>query len=93
MSEIAYQSSRVSKSLLGIFSAPKTDKKTSTADLELLVNLEKVKKELDYVHGCLDIVTDELLIDSYIYEIKSLHMRYNYYTQMCKNNGIKVDFY
>ena len=38
--------------------------------------LYDVKKELDYVHQEFDNITDAILIDSFIYEIQALNMKY-----------------
>ena len=40
--------------------------------------LYDVKKELDYVHQEFDNITDAILIDSFIYEIQALNMKYQY---------------
>ena len=91
MSEIAYQSARTGKAVAG-GPAGRAVKAKSRADLELISDLEHVKRDIRYVQGCLDMVTDELLIDSYIYEIKALHMKHSYYTRQCKMKGIAADY-
>ncbi|MDR2903116.1 MAG: YaaL family protein [Clostridiales bacterium] len=57
-------------------------------DLEVLSALEKLKVDLDFVYQNLDYATHPALIDSYIYEIQSLHMRYQFYNQLCKEKGL-----
>jgi len=93
MAEVAYQNSKITRTALKFLNSPKEGIKADSSDLELLLALERVKKELDCVHNCLDSVTDEMLIDSYIYQIKALQMKFTYYTQLCKERGITVDFY
>ncbi len=50
--------------------------------------LYDVKKELDYVHQEFDNITDAILIDSFIYEIQALNMKYQYYIKLCKEKGL-----
>lgn len=57
-------------------------------DREVLEILELLKEDLAYVHHCLDITTDPILIDSYIYEIQSINLRYQFYMQQCKARGL-----
>ena len=59
-------------------------------DKEILEILVMLKEDLDYVHHCLDITTDPILIDSYIYEIQSINMRYQFYMQQCKERGLST---
>ena len=60
-------------------------------DLEILEILEYLKQDLDYVHNCLDNITEPLLIDSYIYEIQSLNKKYQFYLRLCKQKGLMAD--
>jgi hypothetical protein len=60
----------------------------SLEDYDIIVNLNSLNSELKSIHSCLDNVTDPILIDSYIYEIKALNMKYKYYLKMCKEKGI-----
>lgn len=69
---------RLSKSML----------KINNEDLEILYMLEKIKDDLDNLHNSFDQVTEPVLIDSCIFEIQSLHMKYKYYLQKCKERGL-----
>jgi len=51
----------------------------------------KVKRELDYVHQEFDYTTDDILIDSFIYEIQALNKKYQYYIKLCKERGLVAD--
>jgi len=66
----------------------KRNKKMSIEDKSVLTTLENLKDELAVMHQNLDYVTDEALIDSYIYELKAIHMKYQYYIKICKEKGI-----
>ena len=60
----------------------------SKEDILILENLEKIKNDLSLIHRSLDMVTDQDLIDSFIYEINALNTRYKFYLQLCKDKGI-----
>lgn len=63
--------------------------KNESEDDEQIKNmLESIKRELEFVHRSFDYITDDALIDSYIYEIKSLNMKYQYYIKLCKERGL-----
>lgn len=55
---------------------------------EILIAIEKIKKELEYNKQCFDLATDEVLIDCYIYEIIALNKKYQYFLQLAKNSGL-----
>lgn len=54
----------------------------------ILESLEKIKKDLLAIENRLNFITDPILIDSYIYELKALHMRHKFYMKLCKENKI-----
>ena len=60
----------------------------SAEDLIILTTLEQLKRELDIIYSSLDSVTDPVLIDSFIYEMNAVNMRYKFYLQQCKEKGI-----
>ncbi|MDR2904039.1 MAG: YaaL family protein [Clostridiales bacterium] len=66
----------------------KKDTPIAQEDLEVLSALEKIKRDLAFVHQNLEYATHPALIDSYIYEIKSLHLRYQFYIRLCKEKGL-----
>ena len=61
-------------------------------DRDILDTIRLLKEDLDYVHQNLDCVTDPALIDSYIYELKAVQMKYQYYLGICKERGIVAGF-
>ena len=69
---------------------PFAKKKATPApeDIFILATLEKLKKDLDTIHRSLDSVTDPVLIDSFIYEMNAVHMRYKFYLQECKEREL-----
>ena len=63
-------------------------KQLSKEDMFILTNLEKLKEDLKTIHRNLDDVTDQDLIDSFIFEMNALNMRYKFYLQICKEKGL-----
>jgi len=70
----------------------KKQRELSGEDVLILATLEKLKRELDIIHSSLDSVTDPALIDSFIYEMSAVNMRYKFYLQQCKEKGIVGNF-
>lgn len=66
--------------------------KLTMEEIEILNNLETLKKDLDFLYSSFDYVTDPTLIDSYIYEIKSVQMKYQFYLNLCKEQGLNKNF-
>lgn len=65
----------------------------SLDDAAVLKNVKTLKMQMDCVYDQLNFVTDETLIDSYIYEIKAIHMKYKYYINVCKQRGLSVGYF
>lgn len=57
-------------------------------DQEIVEALNSVKREIEILHNRYDQMTDPLLIDSIIYELKAANIRYMYYLQLCKEKDI-----
>ncbi len=67
-------------------------KKLSKDDAELLRTVESLRRELDAVHNSLNNVTEPMLIDSCIYELKAVTMKYQYYLGIVKSKGLTMDY-
>ena len=78
------------------YNTKKTDKSAKKAkprrltveDMEIVAALEATQSDMDFIHNCFDEVTDTILIDSLIYELKALQLRHQYYLGLCKEKGI-----
>lgn len=58
-------------------------------DKELvLLNIEKAKEALHVAYAKFDLVTEPELVDSCIYELKSIQLKYQYLIQQAKELGI-----
>ncbi len=73
------------------FSKVNKNNEISKDDERIRDMLCKVKRELDYVHQEFDYTTDDILIDSFIYEIQALNKKYQYYIKLCKERGLVAD--
>ncbi|MDR3092278.1 MAG: YaaL family protein [Clostridiales bacterium] len=62
-------------------------------DAEILSTLEKIRAQLNELHKSFDQVTEPALIDSCIFEIQSLNMKYKYYYNQCKQRGLNEAFF
>ena len=69
----------------------KVSYKISDEDMEIVTNLEQTRRDLIDVHENFDNATEPSLVDSFIYEILALNMKYKYYHQLCKERGIAAE--
>lgn len=53
--------------------------------------VETLRWELEDLHNMFDQVTEPMLVDSIIYEIQSVQLRYAYYLDLCKERGIVAE--
>lgn len=67
--------------------------KRNTDNEDLIKIIYDLKDELEFVHRNLNYATDIALIDSLIYEIKSLNSKYEYYIKLCKEKGLNANKY
>lgn len=64
--------------------------RSNTQDREkqgYIIGCNMMRNRLTDLYSILDFVTERELIDSVIYEIKSVNMRYHYYLKICKERG------
>ena len=66
----------------------KSGKKLSEEDMEVVMALEAVQSDMEFLHKCFDNTTDPILVDSLIYEIKATQLKHQYYINQCKEKGI-----
>lgn len=62
--------------------------KTKSDQEDLIVSIEKVKKALNCAYANFEFVTEPELVDSYIYEVKAMQLKYEYLLQQAKALGI-----
>ena len=69
-------------------SGKKKERRLTDEDLEIVTILEKLKIDLDSLYEKLNYTNEALLIDSYIFEINAVFMKYSYYLNLCKQKGL-----
>ena len=60
----------------------------SLEDLEIVAALNEATEDMAYIHSCFDHITDEILVDCLIYELKAVSLRHKYFLDLCKEKGI-----
>ena len=63
-------------------------KRLSPEDMEIVAALEATRSDMEFLHNCFDNTTDQVLIDSLVYELKAMGLKYQYYLNLCKEKGI-----
>ena len=62
--------------------------KLSIEDMQIVAALEDAANDMAFIHSCFDHITEELLIDCLIYELKAVSLRHKYFLELCKERGI-----
>jgi isoleucyl-tRNA synthetase len=72
-----------------IFRFLKSNKKQiSEEDKAILQAIDQIKVDLNSIYKSLDFATDPALIDSFIFEMNALNMRYKFYIEECRQRGL-----
>ena len=71
---------------LKIFKRSKNE--LSEEDKTILQTIDQIQADLDSIYKSLDFATDPALIDSFIFEMNALNMRYKFYLEECRQRGI-----
>lgn len=58
---------------------------------DILKAIEEIKRDLECSKKNFDFATNEVLIDSYIYEITALNKKYQYFLQLAKKRGLVAE--
>ncbi|MCL2286424.1 MAG: YaaL family protein [Firmicutes bacterium] len=67
---------------------PRKSRRLSQEDIEIVAALEAVRSDMEFLHNCFDQITEPILVDSLIYELKAANLKYEYYINQCKQKGI-----
>ena len=60
----------------------------SAEDMEIVSALNEAADDMAYLHSCFDHVTEEILVDCLIYELKAVSLRHKYFLDLCKSKQI-----
>jgi len=64
----------------------------SPEDVDILTALNEAVEDMALIHSCFDHVTEEILVDCLIYELKAASLRHKYFLDLCKENEIVSAF-
>jgi len=60
----------------------------SYEDMLIVAALEEAASEMAFIHSRFDHITEDILIDCLIYELKAVSLRHKYFLDLCKEKGI-----
>lgn len=60
-------------------------------DYSVKLSTDTLRRELENLHNRFDQATEPVIIDSLIYEMQAVQMRYMYYLEVCKERGLVSD--
>lgn len=58
---------------------------------KIITSIRQIQQQLAAARSAFENVTDEALIDSYIYEIRALHKKYEYFLREAKEMGLTAE--
>lgn len=56
----------------------KADDGLTEEEKHIIELLKETQEEIDHIHNKYEFATDQSIIDSYIYQLKALHLRYEH---------------
>ncbi|MCL2379034.1 MAG: DUF2508 family protein [Defluviitaleaceae bacterium] len=60
----------------------------SPEDVDIVAALHEAAGDMALIHSCFDHVTEEILVDCLIYELKAASLRHKYFLDLCKSKEI-----
>lgn len=57
-------------------------------DSEVKSSIDTLRRELEDLHNIFDQATEPVLVDSIIYEMQAVQLKYMHYLNICKQRGI-----
>jgi len=60
----------------------------SSEDADIVTALHDAAEDMALIHSCFDHVTEEILVDCLIYELKAASLRHKYFLDLCKAKEI-----
>jgi len=57
-------------------------------DIDVVAALHEAAEDMELIHSCFDHVTEEILVDCLIYELKAASLRHKYFLDLCKAKEI-----
>ena len=63
-------------------------KELTAEDMHIVTALNEAASDMAYIHSCFDHITEDVLIDCLIYELKAVSLRHKFLLDLCKAKGI-----
>ena len=63
-------------------------KELSMEDVQIVAALNEAAYDMAHIHSCFDHITEEILIDCLIYELKAVTLRHKFFLDLCKEKNI-----
>jgi len=60
----------------------------SPDDVAIVAALNEAAEDMAVIHSCFDHVTEEILVDCLIYELKAVSLRHKFFLDLCKEKDI-----
>lgn len=57
-------------------------------DMKIVKTLEELQTEMEILYNSFDTLTEPVLVDSCVFQLQSLNMKYQYYLGLCKEREI-----
>ncbi|MCL2405965.1 MAG: YaaL family protein [Defluviitaleaceae bacterium] len=73
---------------IGTDKAKTKAKELSHEDTDIMAALNEAAEDMALIHSCFDHVTEEILVDCLIYELKAASLRHKYFLDLCKSKEI-----
>lgn len=64
------------------------NKKSDTSDSAIIEHLKETKHELDYLSKNINYITDPVLLNQFIFQLKAAEVRYQYWFLIAKEKNI-----
>lgn len=55
---------------------------------EIVKILEELQDEMEFLYNSFETLTEPILVDSCVFQLQALNMRYQYYLSLCKERGV-----
>ena len=77
-----------SKLEIGADKAKAKARELAPEDIDVVAALHEATQDMELIHSCFDHVTEEILVDCLIYELKAASLRHKYFLDLCKAKEI-----
>lgn len=73
---------------IGTDKAKTKPRELSVDDVDVVAAVNEAAEDMAQIHKCFDHVTEEILVDCLIYELKAVSLRHKFFLDLCKEKDI-----